>query len=114
MAQLTAQQISQAGLEPTYVTPTAGGDQLANTGKEFFHVQNNSAAAITATVVPIITTFDDASLGQLVKENAVLSLAAGEEGFLGPFEIAAFNSTEGNITITCSAQTTIKVAALYL
>ena len=32
MAQLTAQQISQAGLEPTYVTPTAGGDQLANTG----------------------------------------------------------------------------------
>lgn len=114
MAQLTAQQISQAGLEPVYVTPSATGDQLANTGKEFFHVQNNGTVAMTATLVPYVTTYQDPSLGQLVKENAVLNLAAGEEGFLGPFEIAAFSSTDGNITITCSTQTNILVAALYL
>ena len=114
MAQLTAQRISQSGLEPTYVTPAVGGDQLANTGKEFFHVQNNGAVAMTATLVPYVTTYEDPSLGKLVKENAVLNLAAGEEGFLGPFEIAAFSSTDGNITITCSAQTSILVAALYL
>jgi len=114
MALLTAQQISQAGLEPVYSTPTAGGDQLANTSIEFFHVRNEGAVAMTATLVPYVTTYEDASLGQLVKESAVLNLAAGEEGFLGPFEIAAFSSTEGNITITCSAQTSVKLAALYL
>ena len=114
MAQLTAQQISQAGLEPVYVTPSATGDQLTNTGKEFFHVQNNGTVAITATLIPYVTTYHDPSLGQLVKENAVLNLASGEEGFLGPFEIAAFSSTDGNITITCSTQTNILVAALYL
>ena len=53
-------------------------------------------------------------VGTLKKENAVLSLAAGEEGFLGPFEVDAFNDVNGNITITCSAQTSIKLSALYL
>ena len=80
MAQLTAQQITQAGLEPVTVTPGATGDQLANTGKQFFHVENGSAAAITATVVPVVTTVIDPLLGTLKKESAVLTLAAGEEG----------------------------------
>ena len=66
MAQLTAQQITQAGLEPVYVTPTVTeGDKVANTGKQFFHVQNNSGSAITATVVPEITTVVDPLLGTL-------------------------------------------------
>jgi len=114
MAQITAQQISQAGLEPTYATPSAGGDTLKNTAKQFFHVQNDSGSAITATVIPEISTVVDPLLGVLKKENAVLSLAAGEEGFLGPFEVDAFNDANGNITITCSAQTNVKLAALFL
>ena len=69
---------------------------------------------MTATVVPVVTTVVDPLLGTLKKENAVLSLAAGEEGFLGPFEVDAFNDATGNITITCSAQTSVKLSALYL
>tara|TARA_R100001463_G_scaffold19673_4_gene48347 strand:+ start:5123 stop:5467 length:345 start_codon:yes stop_codon:yes gene_type:complete len=114
MATLTAQQITQAGLKPATVTPDAGGDKLANTGEQFFHVENASGSAITATVVPVVTTVVDPLLGTLKKENAVLSLSAGEDGFLGPFEVDAFNDTDGNITITCSAQTSIKLSALYL
>ena len=114
MATLTAQQITQAGLKPTTVTPDAGGDKLANTGEQFFHVENESGSSITATVVPVVTTVVDPLLGTLKKENAVLSLSAGEDGFLGPFEVDAFNDTDGNITITCSAQTSIKLSALYL
>jgi len=53
-------------------------------------------------------------LGVLAKENAVLTLSAGEEGFLGPFEVDAFNDVDGNITITCSATASIKLSALYL
>ena len=76
MAQLTAQQITQAGLEPVYVTPTVTeGDKVANTGKQFFHVQNDSGSAITATVVPEITTVVDPLLGTLKKENACLKFS---------------------------------------
>ena len=114
MAVLTAQQITQAGLEPTTVTPAAGGDTLVNTAVQFFHVANGGGVAMTATVVPVVTTVVDPLLGTLKKENAVLSLAAGEEGFLGPFEVDAFNDATGNITITCSAQTSVKLSALYL
>jgi len=114
MATLTAQQISQAGLKPTTVTPDAGGDKLANTGKQFFHVQNDGGSAISATVVPVVTTVIDPLLGKLVKENAVLTLSGGEQGFLGPFEVDAFNDSDGNITITCSATASVKLSALYL
>jgi len=114
MATLTAQQITQAGLEPTTVTPAVAGDKLANTAIQFFHVVNGGGVAMTATVIPVVTTVIDPTLGVLKKENAVLSLAAGEEGFLGPFEVDAFNDVNGNITITCSAQTSIKLSALYL
>tara|TARA_R110000796_G_scaffold71848_1_gene162923 strand:- start:824 stop:1168 length:345 start_codon:yes stop_codon:yes gene_type:complete len=114
MAILTAQQITQASVKPTTVTPAVGGDKLANTAIQFFHVANDGAVAITATIVPVVTTVVDPLLGTLTKENAVLSLAAGEEGFLGPFEVDAFNDTDGNITITCSAQTSVKLSALYL
>jgi hypothetical protein len=114
MSVITAQKITQAGLEPTTVTPAVGGDTLVNTAVQFFHVANDSGVAITATVVPVVTTVVDPLLGILTKENAILSLAAGEEGFLGPFEVDAFNDVDGNITITCSAQTSIKLSALYL
>jgi len=114
MAIITAQKITQAGLKPVTVTPAAAGDKLANTGKQFFHVENGSDAAITATVIPVVTTVVDPLLGTLVKENAILSLAAGEEGFLGPFEVDAFNDVDGNILITCSLQTSVKLSALFL
>jgi len=114
MATLTAQQITQVGLKPATVTPAVAGDKLSNTGKQFFHIENGGAAALTATVIPVVTTVVDPLLGTLTKENAVLSLSAGEEGFLGPFEVAAFNDVDGNITITCTAQTSVKLSALYL
>lgn len=114
MATLTAQRIIQQGLKPITVTPALTGDQLANTGIQFFHLENDGAVSVTATVVPVVTTVVDPTLGKLVKENSVITLAAGEEGFLGPFEIDAFNDADGNITITCTVQADIKLSALYL
>ncbi len=114
MATLTAQRITQQGLKPATVTPALAGDKLANTGTQFFHLENDGGVSVTATVVPVVTTVIDPSLGKLVKENAVITLAAGEEGFLGPFEIDAFNDADGNITITCTVQANIKLSALYL
>jgi len=113
MAILTAQQISQSGLQPTSVIPDPKGDTLANTGKEFFYVQNNSGDSITATVIPVVTTVIDPLLGTLTKENAILAIANGETGFIGPFEVDAFNDGLGRITITCSVQSNIKLSVLF-
>ena len=90
MATLTAQQITQAGLVPATVTPAVAGDKLANTAKQFFHVENGGAVSITATVIPVVTTVVD------------------------PLQVDAFNDVDGNITITCSATASIKLSALYL
>ena len=113
MALLTAQKILQSGLVPTTVTPEATGDQINNTGREFFYVKNESGASVTATVIPVVTTVINQSFGKLKKENSVLSLAAGEDGFLGPFEVDAFNDGLGRLTISCSAQSNIKLSVLF-
>ena len=76
MATLTAQKISQVGLKPTYVTPATAGDLLVNTAKQFFHVENNSGSAITATVVPVVTTVIDPLLGTLGKGGCSTQLSS--------------------------------------
>ena len=114
MATITAQKITQAGLIPVYAASAAAGDKVLNTGIEYFHVKNASSASVTSTVTPVITTVVDPLLGTLVKETATLVLAAGKEGFLGPFETEAFNSTLGTIEIEYTAVASITVAALYI
>ena len=114
MATITAQQITQAGLKPVYAAAAVAGDKVLNTGIQYFHVKNASAVSVTSSVTPVITTVIDPLLGTLVKETATLILGAGEEGFLGPFETEAFNSTTGTIEIEYTAVTSVTVAALYI
>jgi hypothetical protein len=114
MATIVAQRILQSGLIPTYSAASAGGDKLANTGVQYFHVKNTSGVTITANVVPVVTVYIDPVLGKLVKETASLVLTAGQSGFLGPFETGAFNDTQGYITITCTATASVTLAALYI
>ena len=114
MALLTAQQITQAGLIPVYTAATLAGDTLVNTGIQYFHIKNASAVSVTSSVVPVITTVVDPLLGTLVKETASLILAAGQEGFLGPFETNAFNNAAGQLTLNYTASTSVTVAALYI
>ena len=114
MALLTAQQITQAGLKPVYTAATLAGDTLVNTGIQYFHIKNGGVVSVTSSVVPVITTVVDPLLGTLVKETASLILAAGQEGFLGPFETNAFNNAAGQLTLNYTASTSVTVAALYI
>lgn len=113
MALLVAQKITQAGLIPTYAA-AAASDTLLNTGIQYFHVKNGHDAEVTISVVPVVTTVIDPLLGSLVKETAKLVLAAGAEGFLGPFEVDAFNSATGTIAVSSSIITNVTIAALYI
>lgn len=114
MATIVAQKILQSGLIPTYSAASVSGDKLLNTGIEYFHVKNASGVTITANVVPVVTTYIDPVLGKLIKQTASLVLTAGQSGFLGPFETGAFNDPQGYITITCTATTSVSLAALYI
>ncbi len=114
MATIIAQKIVQSGLIPTYSAASVAGDKIANTGIQYFHIKNGSGATITANVIPVVTVVIDPLLGKLVKQTASLALTAGQSGFLGPFEVDAFNDTSGNITITCTAITSVTLAALYI
>jgi hypothetical protein len=113
MAIIVAQKILQSGLIPTYSAASVGGDKLINTGVQYFHVKNDSGVTITASVVPVVTVFIDPVLGRLIKQTATLTLTAGQSGFVGPFETGAFNDEQGYITITCTATTSVGIAALY-
>ena len=114
MAILAAQQITQTGLKPVYTAATLAGDIIINTGIQYFHVKNGSGVSVTLSVIPVVTTVIDPLLGVLVKETASLTLAAGEAGFLGPFETNAFNNASGQLTINYTSVTTVTVAALYI
>jgi hypothetical protein len=114
MATLIAQKISQSGLKPVYSSASALGDLLVNTGIQYFHIKNGSNISITSSVVPITETFISPLFGVLVKETAALTLGSGEDGFLGPFEVDAFNSATGTIEIEFTAVTSITIAALYI
>ena len=66
MATITAQKITQAGLEPVYAAAASAGDKVLNTGIEYFHVKNASGSSVTSTVTPVITTVVDPLLGCLL------------------------------------------------
>lgn len=114
MALLTAQKIVQTGLVATYAAASSGGDTLVNTGVQFFHLKNASGVSVTGTVTPVISTVVDPLLGNLTKNSAKITLAAGTEGFLGPFETDAFNSPSGQITLVFPVITGVTIAALYI
>lgn len=102
MAQLTVQKTNLTGLDPTFVAAAAGGDTFENDGQTLFHAKNGSAAAITVTVDsirPCNYGFD---------HNAVVSVPAGGERIIGPFDRNRFGTT---VTVTYSAVTSLTVAA---
>lgn len=114
MANLTAYQITQEGLKPTFVDADVAGDVLVNTGVEFFYIKNTSASTMTASVTPVVSTVVDPLLGVLAKEVASLELAPNEEGYLGPFETYAFNDPYGKITLQYTDATAVILVALYV
>mgnify|MGYP006883154055 CR=1 FL=1 len=114
MANLTAYQITQEGLKPTFVDADVAGDVLVNKGVEFFYIKNTSASTMTASVTPVVSTVVDPLLGVLAKEVASLELAPNEEGYLGPFETYAFNDPYGKITLQYTDATAVILVALYV
>ena len=117
MATLVRQVLGEDGLTATYAAAAGGGDQVTNTdGKTFLHIKNGSGGSITVTVAEQIsgTTVQSPQYGKLTKASVTKAIAAGAEGFIGPFAKAGFNDVNGNLQITYTGVTSLTIAAIYI
>lgn len=115
MATLTVQTITEAGVSPTYATASSGGDKFPNArGDTYLHVKNGGASAITVTIEAQTTSRVIAGFGTVTKSDGGGSVAAGGEKIFGPFPIAAFNDTSGDVSVTYDDTTSVTVGAFRL
>jgi len=114
MAELTVQQITEAGGAATYVSAAGGGDTADNNGNMFLHIKNGSGGEITVTITAVTTSVDSGMYGDLTKANAIIAIAGGAQAFIGGFAPAAFNDGNGEVAITYSGVTSLTIAALYV
>ena len=106
MADLTVQTIVEAGLQATYPAAAAGGDTAA---------KNGSGGSLTVQVTAQNTSTSQPGWGTVTKGNVSVAVGAGEERFIGPFPISAFNNSSNKIAITYpGGVTSLTIAALKL
>ena len=108
MATLTVQDIVLTGLNPSYDSAVAGGDEFANDGKTFIHVKNTHGSAWIVTVDSV------APCSQGYDHNAVVSIPASGERMIGPFDKHRFDDAEGKVQITYNGVTSLSIAAIRL
>lgn len=107
MATLTTQNITTAGITPSYAAATGGGDAMVPGSSNFLHVKNGGGSSITVTVVTPATV--DASLA--VADRAV-TVAAGAESMIKVTPELYRDPATGLAAITYSGVTTVTVAAI--
>lgn len=109
MAVLGYQQVAIAGLAPTLVAATVGGDQLPTNDRGALMVKNGSGSSINVTVnVPGNTKYG------LANPDPVVAVAAGATELIGPFPSDLADPADGLVHITYSAVTTVTVGGVQI
>ena len=113
MADLAIQEVTEGGLTASYAAAVAGGDSALNIGGDvILHVKNGGAGVLTVTVTAQRTSKQIGGFGVLTKADIAVSVAAGQERFIGPFPIRAFNDSTGRVRIGYDQVVSVTVAAL--
>jgi len=96
------------------VVCTSGGDAVPNDGNVFLLVSNGDASSHSVSVTPSLTTLNVPGIGQITKATVTAAIGAGDEALLGPFPPAVFNNASGQIAITYTAVTSMKIMAVRI
>lgn len=113
MADLTIQDIVEAGLDASYAAADAAGDAVFNVGADVvIHVRNADVSAHTVTVTAQRSSKPVAGFGAMSKADLEVGVPPGEERFIGPFPTEAFNDSTARVRLTYDAVTGVTVAAL--
>lgn len=106
MATLTTQQITRAGITPTYAAVTGGGDacEVSGSGDVFLHFKNTNAATCTVTLaIPSgASTYPNIAYTNV----AVVIPATVGDKMIGPISGLFADPVTGLCTITYSGTST--------
>lgn len=108
---LATETIDRDGIDPTYSSANADGEEVANSGRMFIHVMNGSGASIDVTIQT------PGTVDGLTISDKVVAIAAGEDAMIGPFPPAIYNRDPGEtdtVYVDFSAVTSVTIAALVL
>ena len=106
--ELTAQTIDNDGMEPSYESANGDGEEFANDGNVFIHAKNASGGAI------VLTFKTPATVSGVDIDEVEVSIPAGEERMVGPFDPAVFNQSDGNVDLDFDGVTSLTIAAFKL
>lgn len=110
MATIAPQNISRAGVGPTYSAAAGGGDSFLPGSDTFVHVKNGSGAPITVTLVT-----PGFVAGDIPIADPTVSVPAGGERMIGPFPPGYFaDPADGLADLTYSGVTSLTLAVLKL
>ncbi len=102
---LTVQQITRAGLTPSYSAANVDGHSIANNGTEFLHVKTGSTGCTVTVKTP----------GQVdgldIAERTVV-IGTSSERMIGPFPRGTYNQPGEEVHVDFSAVTQVTVAAI--
>lgn len=108
MALLTPQQISIAGLTPTFAAAAGGGDTVSPDDRTFLHVKTVG----TGTTVTVVTP---GTVSGLAITDATKVISTNSEAMIGPLSAALFaDPTTGLVNVSYSATTAVTVAAIRI
>lgn len=100
---LTVQQISRAGLTPSYAAANVDGHSMPADGVAFAHVKTVGTGC--TVTVPIPKTVD----GQAVSSKTYV-IGTNSERMIGPFKSDPYGQSDGTVNLDFSAVTAVTVA----
>lgn len=103
---VSVQTITWTGTTPTFNNASADGNTFVNNGSVLLYIKNGSGATITATLTTPQTVH-----GLAVSDLSVAVAAAGEK-VAGPFGPETFNDSDGKVTVSWSATSSVTFAVL--
>jgi hypothetical protein len=106
MALLAVQASTAAGLVPTFVAASAGGDTLPAGDHIGLRVKNGSGGSITVTIAGSVPC------SQGFTHSTAVTVAAGADTIIEPLPANRYGDSTGTVTVTYSAVTSVTVAAI--
>lgn len=105
MATFTVQQITRAGIIPTYNTAAVAGDEFVNDGKIWVHIKNGA-------VILNITFETTITVDGLAVADLVVNLAATTEKVIGVFPTNWYNDGANKVQMTYDDESNVTIAVM--
>lgn len=113
MALLTRQDVSEAGLNPSFDAASVGGDTYPNDDRTILVVKNGDASAHTATIAVQRANANIEGYGRITFDDLAIAVPAGEERWVKA-PAAPYNDGDGVVHLTYDAVTSLTVAAVRM